>query len=71
MNRKKRKRKKMAQVSEPMHPDFQKIYSQFMRQYCGSADKECSKGKDMYYAFLNAHGLDDTKPYGERELQLE
>ena len=47
----------------PRHPDFEKIYRQFMKRYCGSPDNECEKGKQIYYAWLNAHGLDDTKPY--------
>jgi len=34
-----------------------------MKRYCGSPDNECEKGKRIYYAWLNAHGLDDTKPY--------
>jgi len=47
----------------PRHPDFEKIYRQFMKRYCGSSNNECEKGKRIYYAWLNAHGLDDTKPY--------
>jgi len=47
----------------PRHPDFEKIYRQFMKRYCGSPDNECEKGRRIYYAWLNAHGLDDTKPY--------
>jgi len=50
-------------VGEPRHPDFEKIYRQFMKRYCGSPDEECEKGRRVYYAWLNAHGLDDTKPY--------
>ena len=52
-----------CRVGEPRHPDFEKIYRQFMKRYCGSPDEECEKGKQVYYAWLNAHGLDDTKPY--------
>jgi len=52
-----------AKIGEPRHPDFEKIYRQFMKRYCGSPNKECEKGKQAYYAWLNAHGLDDTKPY--------
>ena len=52
-----------SRVGEPRHTDFEKIYRQFMKRYCGSPDKECEKGKSIYYAWLNAHGLDDTKPY--------
>jgi len=47
----------------PRHPDFEKIYRQFMKRYCGSPDNECKKGRRIYYAWLNTHGLDDTKPY--------
>jgi len=50
-------------VSEPRHPDFEKIYRQFMKRYCGSPDEECERGKRVYYAWLNKLGLDDTKPY--------
>ena len=34
-----------------------------MKRYCGSPDNECEKGKQVYYAWLNKLGLDDTKPY--------
>ena len=47
----------------PRHPDFERIYRAFMKRYCGSPDKECEKGKQVYYAWLNKLGLDDTKPY--------
>ncbi|RLG39877.1 MAG: hypothetical protein DRN78_06145, partial [Thermoproteota archaeon] len=47
----------------PRHPDFEKIYRAFMKRYCGSPDNECEKGKQVYYAWLNKLGLDDTKPY--------
>jgi hypothetical protein len=47
----------------PRHPDFEKIYKAFMKRYCRSAEKECEKGKQVYYAWLNKMGLDDTKPY--------
>ena len=50
-------------VGEPRHPDFEKIYRQFMKRYCGSEDNECERGKRVYYAWLNKMGLDDTKPY--------
>jgi len=40
-----------------MHPDFAAIYRKFIKQY----GKE--KGKKYYYAWLNKHNLDDTKPY--------
>ncbi|MEM3646546.1 MAG: hypothetical protein QW334_00175 [Thermofilum sp.] len=38
------------------HPDFEKIYRQFINRY---GEKE---GEKRYYAWLNAYGLDDTKP---------
>jgi len=41
----------------PKHKDFQKIYKRFIKQY----GKE--KGKELYFAWLNKKGLDDTKPY--------
>lgn len=40
----------------PMHPDFQKIYQNFITTYGED------KGKQLYYAWLNKYGLDDTKP---------
>jgi len=40
----------------PMHPDFAKIYRNFIDQYGEE------KGKAYYYAWLNKYGLDDTKP---------
>jgi hypothetical protein len=39
-----------------MHPDFLKIYRNFITQYGED------KGKAVYYAWLNKYGLDDTKP---------
>jgi len=50
------------QITEPMHPDFVKIYRQFLKRYCGS-DDECEEGKSFYYGWLKRKGLDDTKPY--------
>ena len=52
-----------SRVGEPRHPDFEKIYRQFMKRYCGSPNDECEEGKRAYYAWLNMHSLDDTKPY--------
>lgn len=55
---------KTVLVGEPRHPDFEKIFRQFMKRYCGSRTVECQKGKTVYYAWLNKlGGLDDTKPY--------
>jgi hypothetical protein len=42
----------------PRHPDFEKIYRQFVKRYGQE------KGEQIYYAWLNKLGLDDTKPYG-------
>ena len=63
----------MTQVSEPRHPDFKKIYTQFQARYCTGDTEEtspkggpCPKGDQVYYAWLNKLGLDDTKPYGEQ-----
>ena len=39
----------------PLHPDFQAIYDNFIKQY---GDE---KGKDIYYAYLHNENLDDTK----------
>lgn len=47
----------------PRHPDFDKIYRQFMKRYCEDPNEECEKGKTVYYSWLNKLGLDDTKPY--------
>jgi hypothetical protein len=44
-----------------MHPDFAKILQNFIRQY-GS-----EKGRQYYYAWLNKHKLDDTKPYKNQD----
>jgi len=45
------------QISEPLHPDFQRILANFIKQY----GKE--KGTRLFYAWVNKHNLDDTKPY--------
>jgi archaellum component FlaC len=39
-----------------MHPDFQKVYNNFIKQYGPS------KGKNVYYSWLNKNKLDDKKP---------
>jgi hypothetical protein len=52
----------------PMHPDFQKIWKQFMRRYCGG-HTVCDKGKQVYYAWLNKLGLDDEQPYGRQAFR--
>jgi hypothetical protein len=51
----------MQKVSEPLHPDFQKILQQFIKRYGQEL------GKQYFYAWVNQLGLDDTKPYGHRE----
>ena len=43
-------------ISEPMSDDFERILQNFIRQYGQE------KGKQYYYAWLNKHNLDDTKP---------
>jgi len=50
-------------VGEPRHPDFEKIYQQFVKRY------GAGKGEDYYYAWVKKRGLDDTKPYS-RGAQL-
>ena len=39
----------------PKHKDFQKIYNNMLKQYG-------KRGKQVYYAWVNKHGYDDTKP---------
>jgi len=46
-----------ATLSEPRHDDFKKILDNFIRQYGEE------KGTRLFYAWVNKHGLDDTKPY--------
>lgn len=41
----------------PKNADFERIYKRFVSQY----GKE--KGENLYYAWLNKHGYDDTKPF--------
>jgi hypothetical protein len=47
-------------LSEPMHADFVRILINFKKQY---GDK---KGTDLFYAWVNKHKLDDTKPYSNQ-----
>jgi len=49
----------------PKHKDFQKIYKRFTSQY----GKE--KGKELYFAWLNKKGLDDTKPFPKGKEKKE
>ena len=51
----------MQKISEPLHPDFQKILQQFVKRY-GQAI-----GTQYFHAWVNQMGLDDSKPYGHRE----
>lgn len=43
-------------ISIPKHKDFQKVYNNFITEY----GKE--KGESLYYAYINKHKYDDTKP---------
>ncbi len=43
------------------HPDFQRIFDAFMKQYCEGS--ECTEGKVAYQTWLSKIGLDETKPY--------
>lgn len=52
---------KMKEVSEPLHPDFQKILTQFQKRYGKTL------GSQYFHAWVNKLGLDDTKPYGWQE----
>lgn len=45
----------------PKHPDFVKIYNQFVKRY----GKE--RGERFYYSWLSKMKLDDTKPYGAQK----
>lgn len=49
----------------PKHKDFQKIYKRFTSQY----GKE--KGKNLYFAWLNKKGLDDTKSFPKGKEKKE
>ena len=48
----------------PKHPDFQKIYNRFVKQY-----KE--RGESLYYAWLKKKGYDDTKPFPKGKEKKE
>ena len=45
----------------PLHADFKKIYGNMVKQY------GAKKGKSIFYAYVNKHKLDDTKPYPKKE----
>lgn len=51
----------MESVILPRHEDFQKIYQNFIDQY---GEEE---GENKYFAWLNEHGYDDTKPMPKKE----
>lgn len=45
----------------PRHPDYEKIYQNFVDQYGPE------EGENKYFAWLKEHGYDDTKPFPKRE----
>lgn len=45
----------------PRHEDFEKIYQNFIDQY------GAEEGEEKYFAWLNEHGYDDTKPMPKKE----
>lgn len=45
----------------PIHPDFQKILKNMIKQY---GEK---KGKRVYYAWLNRNKLDESKPFPKKK----
>jgi len=51
-------------ISEPIHPDFQRILRMFIQQYGED------KGRRLYYAWLNKYGLDDTKSLDSQRGKL-
>jgi hypothetical protein len=55
----------MQKISEPLHPDFQKILQQFIKRYGEE------KGKQYFYAWVNQLGLDDTKPYVQSQEKFQ
>jgi hypothetical protein len=46
----------------PRHPDFEKIYRRFIARYGPE------RGERLYYAWLNSHGYDDTKPFPKENV---
>jgi len=55
----------MQKISEPLHPDFQKILQQFIKRYGQE------KGTQYFYAWVNKLGLDDTKPYSHSREKFQ
>jgi hypothetical protein len=49
----------------PLHPDFQKIYDKMVAQY------GAKKGKSVFYAWVNQHKYDDTKPFPGKKEGME
>jgi len=49
----------------PKSADFQKIYNRFIKQY---GEK---KGKELYYAWINKKGYNDTKPFPKGKEKKE
>ena len=47
----------MKTLGEPKHKDYKRIYAGMIKQYGPE------KGKQVYYAWLNKHGYDDTKAF--------
>jgi hypothetical protein len=50
----------LESVVLPRHEDFEKIYQNFIDQYG-------EEGEQKYFAWLNEHGYDDTKPMPKKE----
>jgi len=49
----------------PIHPDFEKILKNFIKQY---GDK---KGREYFYAWINKHNLNPDKPYRNADQLYE
>mgnify|MGYP000185602211 CR=1 FL=1 len=49
----------------PIHPDFQKILNNLIKQHGEE------KGKQIYYAWLQKTGYDDTKPMAQQKTKKE
>jgi hypothetical protein len=46
----------------PRHPDFEKIFQQFIARY------GAEQGERLYYAWLNKNKYDDTKPFPKKNV---
>jgi hypothetical protein len=51
-------------VAEPIDSSFLPIYNGLIKKHGED------EGKRIYYAWLNAHGLDDTKDLGDQKDKL-